>query len=280
MLERQLGERKQVAAPEPEPSTGLDGALRGPCPLHPVDAEGSEEHVVREALERHVHRALEQEPERGDAGGAVAEAPAVLAVPRTGGERGEAADGEVEEEPWPVLDEVHPLLVPAAELVPVVALEERAHGEEVLDREPVLARVRAGEGLAVLEVRSDARADARQELPVDGHADQVAGQRLRRRAGVEERVAPGVSEVALEDQRTVACDEQSRQLHQRAGAYLLLDGLERDSVDARRRGFALGPGSATRRERDAEQCTGRRHGSPLVEVSPGRGRTGPIAAVG
>ena len=161
------------------------------------------------------------------------------------------------------------LLVSAAELVPVVALEERAHRQEILDGDAVLSRVRMGEGAAVLEVRGDAGGDAcGQELAIDRRAHQVARDGLGRRARVEQCVLVRRAEVALEGQRSMSGDQDRGELHQRAGADLVLDGLERPRVESRRRRVGLGPACPAGGEGHREQRTEQQHDVPRAGQLP------------
>ena len=100
-------------------------AARRLRPMPAVDAERREQLALREVRQRLAERTLERDTETDDARGAVAEAPRL-------------AHGKAEREADPVVGRVHPLLVAGRCIVPVVALEAGAHGQQVAQRDRVL----------------------------------------------------------------------------------------------------------------------------------------------
>jgi hypothetical protein len=95
---------------------------RSEVPLGSVDPERLEQLALRERRKRLAEGALEADPERDDACGAVAERPL---LPELQPER--------EREPVPL--RVHELLVAGRRVVPVVALEAGAHRQQVAERD-------------------------------------------------------------------------------------------------------------------------------------------------
>ena len=174
----------QVQVPEGEEPAARQqeaarvGRLPQGCvlPLGPVDSERIEQLPLREGRQRLADGALQADPERDNTGGAVAERPLV-------------AKRQAEHEAEPILLRVHELLVAGRVLVPVVAVEARAHRQQVAERD---RRRRLSED--VLEGRLDAGDDP----PLDREAEQHPGDRLRARPRVAERRRIAV-EVLLDD---------------------------------------------------------------------------------
>ena len=72
----------------------------------------------------------------------------------------------------PVFDHIHTLFVAAREIVPVIAFEQRTHGEKIFDGDFRLARVGILQRLFVGKERKDGDVNAREQAFVDGDADQ------------------------------------------------------------------------------------------------------------
>src|SRR5205814_1759574 len=100
-------------------------AARSRLPLGGVNPERLEELAPRKVRKRLGESTFERDPEEHDACGAVAET-----TRRT--------DGQRQREGGPVLLRIHPLLVARRRLVPVIAVEARAHGEDVADGDAAL----------------------------------------------------------------------------------------------------------------------------------------------
>jgi hypothetical protein len=111
-------------------------------------------------------------------------------------------------------------------VVPVVALEQRAHRQEVFDRDPGLPRIRVLEGLAVGEIGKNGRLDSGNHSAVDRDPDQGSGDRLRARARVVERGRVRAVEVGLVDDLAVARDEDAGDLLEVAVADCGVRGVE------------------------------------------------------
>ena len=230
---------------------------------------------------------LEQRTQQRDSRRAVTPGAAIGRLPRFPLPGREPLDGQVEEEFRPVLDQIHPLLITARVLVLVVAFDERAHRQQILDGDPILARVRIGGRQAVLEIRHDARVGP-QESAVDRDPDQHPGERLRRRPRVAQLVGAARIEVVLVQDAVVARDDNARDLLERARSDDVRDLLERRNRIGMT-GDGAGAGDGCDRERDSERLShGRAGGARSVPWTgetdatpkvPGRSRKESCGAV-
>src|SRR5581483_8679095 len=135
----ELRELEQVEGAEFESAAGEGEVERRVDPLDGSDGERPKEILLRVLVGGRVREVFEGGSEGGDAGGAIREAAAEGLRLRLFAAT-ESADGQVEVELDPVLDGIHALFVAAGEVVPVVALGDRGHGEQVFEGDGVLAR--------------------------------------------------------------------------------------------------------------------------------------------
>jgi hypothetical protein len=75
-------------------------------------------------------------------GRAVAETPAVGRILRLRLPRGKGPHRQIQRELHPILRQVHSLFIALRELVPVVTLQHRTHGQEIFNRNLALAWIK------------------------------------------------------------------------------------------------------------------------------------------
>mmetsp|Transcript_18533 Transcript_18533/g.44424 ORF Transcript_18533/g.44424 Transcript_18533/m.44424 type:complete len:225 (+) Transcript_18533:916-1590(+) len=177
-LQDQLPDLAHVPRPHPDvaPGIGLSVVLVvGPLQARAGDAEGAKQLSVGEGR----HGLL------GGVGEDVAQgdwAPCAVLRDRAGAGR----RGQVKDELHPVGLLVHLLLVPGRQRIPVITRQAAAHGQQVLDGDPLLQGGRVG--IVGVQVARDGCAHAAQDLGVQGDAHQQRGDALGGGAQVVSRV--------------------------------------------------------------------------------------------
>ena len=211
-----LAEFGQVAAAVAGAAAAHADAFGRAVPLRAVDPERLFQRLVRERLQRLAAGALDHRAEQETAGGAVRERAPVRAVLRPGHPRREALDRQPQHEAGPVLAYVHAFLVAVGKRVFVVAVQQRAHGQQVFDGDAVLARVGVRPRALVGEVAVHAGLGAGNQAAVDGRADQQGGDAFARRAHVVEHLGAALVEIGLVDQLALVRHQHAG--HLRVGA--------------------------------------------------------------
>ena len=159
-----------------------------------------------------------------DAGGAIAEAASVGRVLGLGGPGRKAFDRKVKRELDPIFNEVHALFITAREIIPVVALQQRAHGEEIFDRDLALTRIRILQRLFFREEINDGRIEL-QEFLLNRKAGGHAGDSLAGRARIHEAGGIEITEVVVVGELAVAGDQDAGDFLELAGANGVVDSL-------------------------------------------------------
>ncbi len=195
--EHQLAQPGEVPAAVARPAAAHADAFRGAVPSARRDPQRSFQRlrgVVGQGLLRGLfqHRA-----EHEGIGRAVGMRATVRAVFRSRHPRCETLDRQRQREVHPVLGHVHALFIAGRERILVIALPQRAHGEQVFHRhraQPGIDGMASGERG---EVVVHTGLYAGQGTVADGGADQHRGDTLAGRAHVVEGVRRAAVEVAL-----------------------------------------------------------------------------------
>ena len=178
-------------------------------------------------------RPFDDGAEQKRARGAVGKRSAVRAVGRLRFPWREALDRQAEGEADPVLGDVHAFLVSRGIFVVVVALEQRAHGQQVFDRDRLFARIGIGRGRMVLEPGEHMRLDVGDQAAVDRRADQHRGHGLGQRSRVVELLARAAVEIIFVEQSTAMDHEQAGGALPGAIGNVLLGLLEQSGFPAK-----------------------------------------------
>src|SRR5439155_19758732 len=120
-----------------------------------------------------------------------------------------AANGKIENELRPILDQVHAFFVAPRCVIPVVAFEGRTHCQEVFDGYFLFARIGVLHAAGTFRQQiENSRVNSAQLLLLNGNADEDIGNALGRGASVAEGAGVAV-EVSFVDQLSVTGNEDA-----------------------------------------------------------------------
>src|SRR5438105_2889250 len=173
----ELRQLEKIAAAQAQAAAGLSQSQWRIGPLLFVNPKRVKKIFLDEVFHWHVRGFGQRSAQREDAGSAIAEAASVGRVLGLGGPGRKAFDREVKRELDPIFDEIHALFITAREIIPVVALQQRTHGEEIFDGDLALARIGILQWLFFREEINDGRIEL-YEFLINSEANRHAGHGL------------------------------------------------------------------------------------------------------
>src|SRR5216684_1192218 len=212
VIQIELPELKQVATAQLKTTARHCRPHRLKLPFHGDYAKRCQEDLAGEIWQGALDRAFQDYSQSGGTGRAIAPAPAVGGIFRLGLPVGKTTNRQIECELSPILHQIHALLVSSGKGILVIALEKRAHCQEIFNSDLTLAGVAIPERKLILQVIEHMGVGARDEMPVDRGPDQHAGYCFCRGSRVSQALSAVTIEVALISHSSTPRNENAGEL--------------------------------------------------------------------